>query len=211
MHAPGTTVTTFLLVRHATCDPVGRSLAGRAPGVALNDAGRAEAERLAGRLAGVRVAAIYTSPLDRARETAAAIAARTGAPVRPHEPFGEFDFGEWTGRTFAELAPDPRWRRFNTFRSGTRVPGGELMLEAQARAVAAVHSLAAAHAGETVLVVSHADVIKAVVAYFAGIPLDLTHRLEVGPASVSALALDEEGARVLGLNDTGAYAPAAST
>jgi len=200
-------VTTFLLVRHATCDPVGRSLAGRTSGVTLNDAGRAEAERLAERLAGVRVAAIYTSPLQRARETAAAVAARTGAPVRPHEPFGEIDFGEWTGRTFAELAPDPRWQRFNTFRSGTRVPGGELMLEAQARAVAAVHALAAAHAGETVVVVSHADVIKAVVAYFAGIPLDLTHRLEVSPASVSVLALDDEGARVLGLNDTGALAP----
>jgi probable phosphoglycerate mutase len=196
-------VTTFLLVRHATCDPVGKSLAGRAPGVHLNAEGRAQARRLAERLAASPIAVVYSSPLERARETAAAVAERVGVTADTHDGLTEMDFGAWTGCTFAELAPDERWRRFNSFRSGTRPPGGETMQEAQARAVAALLALAERHGDAVVAAVSHGDVIKGVVAHVAGIPLDLAHRLEVAPASVSVVALDADGARLLRLNDCG--------
>jgi probable phosphomutase (TIGR03848 family) len=199
-------VTTFLLVRHATCDPVGRSLAGRAPGVHLNADGRAQARRLAERLATSPIAAVYSSPLERARETAAALAEPAGLAVETHAGLDEMEYGAWTGCTFAALAADERWRRFNTFRSTTRPPGGETMQEAQVRAVAALVALAERHGDAVVAAVSHADVIKAVVAHVAGVPLDLAYRLEVSPASVSVVTLDAEDARLLALNGTGEWA-----
>jgi probable phosphoglycerate mutase len=178
------------------------------PGVPLNAQGRDEATRLAERLASVPIAAIVTSPVQRARETADAIAARTNAPVHVDEAFTELDVGAWTGCTFQELGRShaDEWRRFNAFRSGTRAGGGELMLDAQVRAVSAVLALRGAYAGPRVVVVSHADVIKAVVAYFIGMSLDLAQRLEVATASVTTLALDGEGVRLLALNDTGRIA-----
>lgn len=200
---------TILLVRHGMCDPVGRSLAGRMPGVPLNVQGRQEAERVAARLATVPIAALISSPVQRARETAAAIAARASVDVQIDDAFTEIDVGTWTGRTLQELGGDAcaaEWRRFNTFRSGTRAGGGELMLDAQVRAVTALLALREPYAGRTVVVVSHADVIKGTVAYCIGVPLDLAHRLEVAPGSVTTLALDADGARLLALNDTGGIA-----
>ena len=197
-------MTTVLLVRHATCDPVGKSLAGRRAGVSLNAEGRAQAERLARWLAPVPVAAVFTSPLERAHETAAYLAAARGVAVVPNEGLTELDFGEWTGRRLDALAGDPRWPPFNAFRSGTRPPGGEMMLEAQARAVAAVLAIAARYPDATVAVVSHADVIKSIVCHFAGIPLDHFLRLEIAPASVTALAVHEWGAQLLALNASAA-------
>ena len=191
---------TFLLIRHATCDPVGRRLAGRATGVSLNADGRAQAAALSEWLAPVALRAVYSSPLERARETAAYVAEPRGLPVTPHEAFVELDFGAWTGRAIDELAPDAHWRRFNSFRSGTRPPSGESMLEAQSRAVTALSAMATAHGDETVAVVSHADMLRAVVAFFAGIPLDLMLRLTIDPASVTTLALHEWGAELRGLN-----------
>ena len=196
-------MTTFLLIRHAACDPVGQSIAGWEPGIHLNEQGRAQGERLAARLAGAPIAAVYTSPLERARETAAPIAARLGLEVEVDVGLGEVQFGEWTGRTLEELSAVPEWRRFNSFRSGTRVPGGELLLEVQARAVAVLDRLRMRHSGETVALVSHGDVLKAVLGYYAGIPIDLLERLEIDPASVSVVAVHDWGARLLRLNDTG--------
>jgi broad specificity phosphatase PhoE len=196
-------MTTFLIVRHASCDPVGRSLAGRAPGVALNAAGRGEAARLAHRLARRQVSALYSSPVQRALETAAWLADVWQLPARECEALTEIDFGDWTGRTLDALAPEPAWQRFNSFRSGTRAAGGELMLEAQARAVAAVQRLRDEHPGEVVALVGHADVLKALIGYYVGVPIDLCHRLELAPASLSVLEVTEYGARLLGLNDVG--------
>jgi probable phosphoglycerate mutase len=196
-------MTMVLLVRHAACDPVGKSIAGRAAGVHLNAAGEEQAARVAARLRDVPIAAVYTSPLERARETAEHIARGRALRVEPLEAVAEIDFGVWTGRTLEELAAVPAWRRFNSFRSGTRVPDGELIVEVQARAVAGLTSLRERHAGRTVAVVSHADVIRAALAYYLGTPLDFMQRLEVAPASLSAVALDDEGVRVLCLNDTG--------
>lgn len=196
--------TTFLLIRHATTDAVvGRCLAGRAPGVHLNQAGRDEVARLVARLAGAAVGAVYSSPLERALETAEPLARSLGLEVRALDPLNELDFGRWTGLTFEELERDPLWRRFNSFRSGARAPGGELMIEAQARIVAEVERLRLAHAGETIAVVSHGDPLKAVIAHYTGIPLDLFRRVEISPASVSILEVGEEDARVLLVNGTG--------
>ena len=195
-------MTTFLLVRHATCDPVGHRLAGRAPGVHLNAEGRAQATRLAAWLAPVDVAAVYASPLERAQETAAALAAGRGLAVGVDPAFVELDFGAWTGRPIDSLADDPHWRRFNTFRSTTAPPGGEPMLLAQSRAVAGLRALADRHVDATVVIVSHADVLRAVVCHFAGMPLDLLLRIEIAPASVSTLALHAWGPVLLGLNAT---------
>ena len=196
-------MTTFLLIRHALCDPVGTAIAGWTPGVHLNERGRAQGERLAERLSRAPITAVYTSPLERARETAAPVAARLGLEVWVEEALGEIRFGAWTGRTLEELSTAPRWREFNAFRSGTRVPGGELMLEAQTRAVVALDRLRERHGGEMVALVSHGDILKAVIGYYAGIPIDLLERLAVDPASVSVLVVHDRGARLLRLNDTG--------
>lgn len=193
--------TRFLLVRHATCHPVGVSIAGRAPGVSLDVDGRAEAARLADALRAAPIEAIYTSPLERARETADAIARVHHLPVQQCDAFTEIDFGEWTGCTFDALAADERWRRFNTFRSATRIPGGELITEVQLRAVRGLEQLRRAHADGTVVVVSHADVIRAVLAYYLGMPLDLMLRLEIAPASTSVLHLDDWGATIARVNE----------
>ena len=197
-------MTTFLLIRHATNDTVGKSIAGWSD-VSLNEEGRAQAERLAGRLAGARVAALYSSPLARARETAAPLARALGLEVQTSEALGEIRFGDWTGRTLDELDRDPRWRSFNTFRSATRVPGGELMLEAQTRFVAELERLRERHPRASVAVVSHGDLIKAAVAHYAGIHLDLFQRIEIGPASASIVEVDDHGPRILLLNDTGRW------
>src|SRR3982751_391471 len=128
-------MTTFLLIRHALCDPVGRSIAGRAAGVSLNRRGLQQAEALAARLAELPIAAVYSSPLERALQTAGPIAKLKGLPLEQREGWNEIDFGEWTGKQLGELQAVPEWQNFNTYRSGTRIPGGETMQEVLARAL----------------------------------------------------------------------------
>ena len=190
------------LVRHALCDGVGSILRGRAPGVPLNEEGREQAVWLADRLREERVHASYSSPLDRARETAEAIAAPHQLPVCIEPGLNEIDFGEWTGRTISELQEHPRWRAFNERRSATRVPGGELMLEVQQRMVAAVDSLRERHPWGTVVAVSHGDVINAALAHYLRISLDHILCFEIDPASISTLDVERSGTRVLRLNDS---------
>lgn len=196
-------MTRFLLIRHATNHTVGKRFAGRMAGVHLNEEGQAQAQQLAARLSAVRIDAIYSSPLERAVETAEPLAARLHLQPVVCEDFLELELGEWTDTTFEDLAQDPHFKLFNAFRSCTRVPGGELMLEAQARMIAGLQKLALKHRHQTVAVFGHADPIKAAVAYYAGIPLDLFQRLEISPASVSIVELYEETARILLLNHTG--------
>ncbi|MFO0753153.1 MAG: histidine phosphatase family protein [Thermodesulfovibrionales bacterium] len=197
-------MTIFLLIRHGTTDSLGRTLAGWQPGVHLNGQGRREAEELAERLAAFSPAALYCSPLDRALETAAPLASRWGIPVQVCEGVGEIRFGEWTGVDFPALSAFPAWKRFNEFRSGTRIPGGEMIGEVQVRMIAEMERMRGLHPEGRVVVVSHGDVIKAAIAYYAGIPLDLMRRIEISPASVSGFALDEYGPVLLCVNHTGA-------
>ncbi len=170
-------------------------------GVTLGDHGRRQASALAARLAGEAIEAVYSSPLERARETSAPIAARLGLVPRDLAAMAEIDFGDWTGRTFESLDGDPDWTRWNAARAISRAPGGESMAEAQARAVDAVQGLCSAHPEGRVAVVSHCDVIKAVLAHVLAISLDGLQRFEISPASVSTLAVWDGGAKVLGMNE----------
>lgn len=182
-------VTDLLLIRHGLCDRVGRAIAGRSVGVHLNAAGLRQAHELARSLERLPIGAIYSSPLERARETAAPLAERLGLAVEISPALEELDFGAWTGRTIASLAGDPVWQRFNTERGTTRIPGGETMGEVVARATGGVARMAADHRDGLVAVVSHGDVIRALLAHYAGLPLDCMLRLEVSPGSVSAVRL----------------------
>ncbi len=195
---------TVFLVRHAAHDRVDRVLCGRMPGVGLGDAGRRQAEALARRFAaaGGGLDAVWTSPLQRARETAEPIAARLGLLARASDALCEIDFGAWTGQAFDALRDDPRWRRWNEARGGERPPGGESMAEAQARAMAEVERARAGHPDGRVALVSHGDVIKAVLAGVLGLSLDAHARFEISPGSVSALAVWDGGGKVLRMNES---------
>jgi probable phosphoglycerate mutase len=195
-------MTTFLLIRHASVDALGRYLAGRAPGEHLNALGRQEAQALAARLAPIHLDALYSSPLERARETAESIACDRDLAVEISDELLELDFGEWTRSTFEQLASDPRWERFNRHRSGTRIPGGELMMEAQARAVSFVEAVAVHRPGAVVAAVTHGDVIRGAVSHYLGMPLDFYNRFDVAPASVSVLEVTDHGAKVHCVNAT---------
>jgi probable phosphoglycerate mutase len=192
---------TVLLVRHAAHPLVDTTLCGRKPGVGLGEAGRAQAERLAERLAGRAVAEVRTSPMERAAEPAGPVARRLGLDPVVAEDLIEIDFGAWTGRRFDELDGDPAWTRWNTVRSQTRPPGGETMLEAQTRIVRHLEALRTTHAGRSVALVTHGDLIKAALAYHLGLTLDGWSRFDVSPASVSTLQLSDWGSKVISLNE----------
>jgi probable phosphomutase (TIGR03848 family) len=177
----------LLLLRHATTDHTGKRLSGWTPGIHLGPKGLEEARALAERLAHVEIHAIYSSPLERCQETAAAVADPRGLKVSTVEDLGEVRYGDWTGKELGELAKTDLWRTVQFHPSGARFPEGESIHEMQTRAVAACERLRAAHPDQTVAVCSHADVIKAVVAHYLGMHLDLFQRLVVTTASVTAL------------------------
>lgn len=196
-------MTTFLLIRHALTDASGQRLTGRTAGVRLNEQGRAQARALAERLTGLPIAAVYSSPLERTSETAEFVARLLGIATIPCEDFLEVEFGDWSDASFEELAAEHSFQRFNTFRSCASVPGGEFMLQAQARMVIGLDKLRRRHPQQNVVVVSHGDMIKAAIAYYAGIPLDLFQRIEISPASISVVEIDEDAVRILSVNNTG--------
>jgi probable phosphomutase (TIGR03848 family) len=202
-------VTTFLLIRHALCDPVGKSIAGRAPGVGLNEIGRGQAIALAQRLSDLPVAAIYSSPLERAVETAEPLAHVLGLRVVRESGLNEVDFGEWTGRTLSELEGMPGWSEFNVRRSTARIPGGESMGEVVARSMEALEQIRRTHkpGASLVGVVSHGDVLRGIIANFLGIDLDAIHRIDIAPASVSILSFHEGNPQLLLLNSTDGWPP----
>jgi probable phosphoglycerate mutase len=191
----------MLLIRHALNDWVGERLAGWTPGVHLNEEGRAQVTALVGRLASVPLAAVYSSPLERTLETAQPIAAAHGLTVEVREDLGESRYGDWTGRSLKELHKEALWPAVQVYPSGARFPGGESLREVQTRLVTALDAIRDAHRGQTVAVVSHADPIKAAVAFYVGLSLDLFQRLAVSPASVTALSFTAFGPRLLCLNN----------
>jgi len=196
--------TLVLFVRHGHTTTTGKVLPGRARGLHLDDAGRAQAQAVAERLAGLKsIDAIYASPLERARETAAPIAARRGLNVQIDKGLLELDIGEWTGDELKVASRRPEWKAVQSYPSGFRFPGGESFVEMQARMVAAVDRIRAAHAGQTVVAVSHADPIKAAVGHALGAHLDLFQRFAVSPCSVSAVSYGTGGPMVLSVNSVG--------
>src|SRR3990167_3693979 len=199
----GARPTLVLLVRHGLTATTGRVLPGRAPGLHLSDDGRRQADGVARRIATLpRVAAVYASPLERARETALPIARAARLAVRVERGLLEVDIGGWTGRSLARMAWKPEWRAVQHHQSGFRFPGGESFTEMQARVTETLGRLVARHPGQTIIAVFHADPIKAAVAWALGVPLDLFQRIAIAPASVTAIVYRAHGPIVLTVNST---------
>ena len=195
----------MLLVRHGTTPTTGKMLPGRAGGLHLSDQGRAQAAAAAERIATLTKAprAVYASPLERTRETAAPIAKALGLRVRTAPGLVEVDVGDWTEKPLARLYRAKEWPTVHRWPSGFRFPGGESFAEMSVRSMDAVLALVADHPGETIVAVSHADPIKAIVAAAAGVPLDLMQRITISPCSISAILFGAGGPIVLCVNSTG--------
>ena len=199
--AAKSTTTLVLLVRHGVTPTTGRVLPGRRRGLHLSDEGRRQAEALAARLAVVpTIAAIYASPLERARETVAPLAKARGLAIRVEPGLLESDLGAWTGLSLKRAARRPEWSVVQRHASRFRFPGGESFMEMQARMAGTLARLVERHRGSTIVVASHADPIKTLVAWALGTPLDLFQRIVIAPASITAIAYRAEGLSVLTVN-----------
>jgi probable phosphomutase (TIGR03848 family) len=197
----GPASTLVLLVRHGLTPTTGRLLPGRARGLHLSDEGRRQAEGVAQRLSAVpRIDAIYASPLERARETAAPLARQRGLAVRVEPGLLESDLGAWTGLSLRRAAKRPEWSIVQRNPAAFRFPGGESFVEMQARMTGTVDRLVARHRGGSIVVVSHADPIRTLVAHALGTPLDLFQRIMIAPASITAIVYRAEGLSVLTVN-----------
>lgn len=197
--------TLVLLVRHGTTPTTGKILPGRARGLHLAESGKEQARRAAERIAELgAIAAIYSSPLERARETAAPIAGALRKPVRIERGLLECDFGDWTGQSLRRLMKKPEWTTVQRAPSMFRFPDGESFVEMQTRMAGAIDRIRRRHAGKTVVCVSHADPIKALVAHATGTPLDLFQRIVISTCSVTAIMYTDSSPIVLTVNSTGA-------
>ncbi len=196
-------MTLLLLIRHGTNDWVHGRLAGWTPGVRLNEEGRKQALTLSERIGDLPINAIYSSPLERCVETATAIAQPRGMALRLIEQIGEVRYGEWQGAELKELYKHELWPGVQYYPSGTRFPNGETLGEAQMRMVQALDGLRARHPNEIIAVCSHADIIKLAIAYYVGMHMDLFQRLVINPCSLTAIAFERMGPRLLAFNDTG--------
>jgi probable phosphomutase (TIGR03848 family) len=195
--------TIILLVRHGENEWTEKhKLAGRAKGVYLNEYGRQQAEALGQCLAKTKLSAIYASPLERTMETATAIAQHHKLDIIPRPGIMEVDYGEWTGQAIKKLAKKKSWPVIQFYPTGAGFPGGETMYQMQARMVQEINQLAADHRGQTIVLVGHADLIKAAVAHYLGVHFDLFQRIVISTASITAISFTEFGPRVLKVNDT---------
>lgn len=200
-HSPSTLV---LLVRHGLTPTTGKILPGRANGLHLSDKGLDQAYAAAVRISELKkVDAVYTSPLERARETAAPIGKAVGQHVHVERGLYEADFGEWTGQELKVLMKKPEWANVQRSPSTFRFPRGESFTEMQTRMVGAIEKLRGKFPGGVIVAVSHADTIKAAVAHAMGTPLDLFQRIVISPCSISAIAYTAGGPIVLTVNSTG--------
>lgn len=194
-------MTTLLLIRHGHTDAVSRYIAGRRPALPLTEKGRHEAAALAGWLAPLPIHRLIASPLERAQETAAILAGRWNLTVETAGEVIEVDFGDWTGLSFAELIADPQWRLYNSHRGSLTIPGGERVVDVQARMVGFLIRLSEEAPGQTIAIVSHGDAIRSAVTFFLGLPVDFFQRFEISPASISAIRLGPESPpKILCLN-----------
>jgi broad specificity phosphatase PhoE len=191
----------ILLIRHAAHVELGRTLSGRRRDVALSSEGLEQAEIVADLLAVEPLAAVYSSPRERAYYTARSIAEAHDLKVEIADALDEVDFGGWTGMSFDDLEGDSGWSAWNEARGSARPPGGESMAEAVDRAALALEAIAAAHGGATIACVSHCDIIRGLIARYLGLPLDNMLRFDADPASVSRLALGNWGARIMTVNE----------
>jgi probable phosphoglycerate mutase len=192
------------LIRHAVNDVMqAKRLAGWMPEVHINEEGQKQAQALAERLQHLPIKAIYSSPLERTRETAAPLAQTLGLDVYVRDGLGEVQYGEWTGKPLEELSKLDEWKIVQRYPSGMRFPGGEALRDMQSRIVNEIEAIALDHPRDIVAVFSHADVIKAALAHYLGMHLDLFQRIMIDPTSVSVVGLSKYGPAVVRVNDGG--------
>lgn len=177
--------TLILLIRHGATPTTGQVLPGRAPGLHLSDVGQKQADEVAQRLHGLPLTAVYTSPMERAQETAAPISRHFGLAPQIMDELIECEFGDWTGSKLTDLYKLPEWKTVQQTPSQFRFPAGESFPEMQQRMASALDRIAAAHPGEVVALFSHADPLKAAVAHIGGTPLDSFQRISIDTASIS--------------------------
>ena len=203
-------MTVILLVRHGQNEWVEKKrLAGWLPNVHLNDKGKEQAREAAERLSHLPITALYSSPVERCMQTASYIGQTLELEIRPLEAVGEVRYGDWEGAEIEQLSKEKSWFAVQHFPSRFRFPQGEALRDVQSRAVAALETLSADHEPrDMIVVVSHADLIKLVLAHYLGVHIDLFQRIVISPASISAIALMKNGVvRVLRVNDTGRLEP----
>lgn len=205
--------TLVVLVRHGTTTTTGKVLPGRAPGLELSEDGRRQAKAAAARVAAFRGnpegdkdkgpdPVVYASPLERAQQTAEPIAAALGVEVRTDDGLADLDTGDWTGLELKTASKRKEWSTIQRYPSGFRFPGGESFVEMQARMVSTIDRLCTEHPGRMVVLVSHADPIRSVVAHAMGAHLDMFQRVFVAPCSITAIAYGKDGPMVLAVNAT---------
>ena len=195
--------TRILLIRHGENEwTQSHKLAGRTPGVHLNEQGVKQALALGKRLASIKLNAIYASPLERTMETARAIAKPQNLKVQKHTGLLEVDYGDWTGKAIAKLTKEKSWHTIQFYPTGAAFPGGETMYQMQARMVNEVNGLVARNPGQTIALVGHADLIKSAVAHYLGVHFDLFQRIVISTASITTIIFTPAGPRVISVNDT---------
>lgn len=187
-------MTTVLLIRHGENNTVGKRLAGRLPNIHLNEKGRQQAQQIAQALGSAPLKAIYSSPLERALETAAPLARALGLPVQDAPGLVEVGYGDWQGKTLKQLSRYKLWKVVQEKPSEMRFPNGESLVEVQRRAVAEVERIAAVHQeADLVACFSHGDIIRLLLAHFLGMPFDLYQRIMASTASISVVHIDKAG------------------
>lgn len=191
------------LLRHAQHERGPGVLCGRLAGIGLSSAGVGQARSLASRFGREPVDALYTSPAERCRQTADIIGEACGLTPAVLDAAAEVDFGEWSGKAFSALDADPKWRAWNGSRAEAQAPGGEAMRDVSHRVVLLMEKLRSGHGAGSILLVSHAEIIRTTILLTLGLPLQAYERIEIDLASISVVSLQEGGGRVLGLNDVG--------
>lgn len=195
-------MTRFLLIRHALTEVTASTLIGRLPGISLSRRGVEQAIDLARFVRHWEPEVVVSSPLERATETAKYISEACSVEIAVDRAFEECDFGRWTGMTFSALSAEPEWRLFNSRRSFSSAPGGESLYDVQYRAVNGLNRLHREHTGKTVAIITHADVIRSILTYAAGVPIDLFIRFAIDAASVTIVRLGSDYPIIEGVNLT---------
>jgi probable phosphoglycerate mutase len=194
-------MTTFLLIRHGECDTGGK-ISGHTRGFHLTQNGKDQADAMAQRLKDIQISALYSSPIERAIETACYIERQKNIVMEIREELIEVNFGDWTGIKMASLSDNTYWNNFNIFKGAFRIPEGEMVEEIASRMCRFIEEVRRKVSGN-IAIVSHGDPIKTVIAQYTGIPLDYIIRFDILPASISVLQIDDYGACLNCLNSTG--------
>jgi probable phosphomutase (TIGR03848 family) len=193
-------MTSLYFVRHGVTAHTPHKLSGWLPGIPLSADGRAEAEAAATILERVKFHAIFSSPLERTLETAQILAARQKVDVTVRKGLGEVRYGRWTDRSYASLRRTKLWDRVQHWPSTARFPDGESLSEVQARALGELEKILAEYPRHRVCCVTHADVIRLVVAHYLGVHIDLFQRIVIGPASITVISVGDDGPKVIAVN-----------